>query len=303
MAVVEVTDGDRAGLLDALDAAGGYVEAPGTLTPDVAADHRLLILTDVWKRRLVEVAHPLTNGAGELAGAHDVYLTDAGRSALADYRRSAGRSSDGTPVVATSLEEKQRRRAAFLRALYEATDGDRLDGVDPAELGAMIGMSSPETDAVVNYLCDEQLVEFQTLGLLSITHPGVAEVEAGMRRPTEDTSHFPGSVIVQVFGDVNAPLQAAGFGNMQQIGGAVGDAVLREFLAELVKVLPTMPIADEDRDAAAADLEALQAQLASPKPRPAVVHALTTILGNLALGVAGNGAYDGLVALAHQVLR
>lgn len=301
---MSVTDHERATYLAALAAEGGYVEMPGALAVDIADAQRMLVLTDLEKRGHVHVANRLANGMGVLVSAHDVTLTAAGREALKNYQRTLHSATPSPAQTAVPYEEKRRRRAAFMRAMYDETDGRLLMDVDSHDLGSRLGLSDDETDAVVEYLVNEQLLEHAGMGdVVSITHRGVGEVEEALRQPERDTEHFAaGTVIVQVFGDNNAPLQAAGAGSNQQVTAAPNIDVVREFLAEFTRLLPTLPVSDDEREAATADAEALALQLASPKPRPAAVRALTAALVSVSLGVSGNATYDGLVALAHRVL-
>lgn len=134
----------------------------------------------------------LRNGSGE-------YVSVMIRRALPRALREVG----SWPRSATPLDEKRRRRLAFMERLYERTDGDRMARVQAREIGEELGWSDEEVFAVARYLADEGLLEFPTMGgFVAITHLGVVEMEQALGHPEAPTTHFPPIAIVNVYGDV-----------------------------------------------------------------------------------------------------
>jgi Mn-dependent DtxR family transcriptional regulator len=72
------------------------------------------------------------------------------------------------------------RRAEFLSALYEMSDGNPQQPVETKFLGTKINMEEPEISQVGVYLKEEGLIDFFTFGNISITHKGRKMVEANM---------------------------------------------------------------------------------------------------------------------------
>ena len=69
-------------------------------------------------------------------------------------------------------------RAVLVHHLYDLTSGDTsFASVECDALAEQLGWSSQETDDVVQYLVDHQLLRFVVFGAVSITPSGVDEVE------------------------------------------------------------------------------------------------------------------------------
>lgn len=124
------------------------------------------------------------------------------------------------PTSATPLEEKRRRRFAFMERLYERTDGDPLAMINFRDIGAELGWSEDEAQKVALYLRDEGLLKFPVMGgAVSVTHAGVVEMEAAIEDPDRATSHFPPISVINVYGDVrDSQLQAGTYDSRQERG-------------------------------------------------------------------------------------
>lgn len=57
------------------------------------------------------------------------------------------------------IEKKRRQRAAFMRPLYDATDGDELTHVSTSELANSVGIACSDLDALIQYLEGEYLIK------------------------------------------------------------------------------------------------------------------------------------------------
>jgi hypothetical protein len=76
---------------------------------------------------------------------------------------------------------------------------------------------------------------------------------------------------------------------------------IKAFVAGFRDRLDELPLSEELREDVTSDLEAAEAQLNSPRPRPAILHAAVSSLREVALGAAGSGAWVGLVELAQHI--
>ena len=92
--------------------------------------------------------------------------------------------------MSISIEEKRRARAAFMNALYDASDGSPMFYDHWGAIGAKVGLTDKESEDVSAYLVSEGLAEFATFGTISITHLGVKEVETSRLAPDAPTEHF-----------------------------------------------------------------------------------------------------------------
>lgn len=133
---------------------------------------------------------------------------------------SALRAVGVWPRLATPVEEKRRRRFAFMERLYERTDGHPMSRVNFRDIGVELGWPEDEAQRVALYLRDEGLLTFPVMGgAVSITHAGVVEMEAAMEDPDRPTSHFPAISVINVYGDVqDSQLQAGTHESRQQRG-------------------------------------------------------------------------------------
>lgn len=285
----------RARVLEALDAAGGSLH---DLPPfDGYGRNDVLLEIDAMLRAGLLGGIP-NRGDDRLLAVRELVLTAPGAEELRRLRRT--RPRQGAP--ATGLEDRRRRRAVFMRALYELVDASTLASVLPSEVGRAAGLASEEAESVVEYLENDGLVETQTFdGDLSITHRGVTEVEQSLARPDEPTEHFPPAATVYVAGDAYG-FQVGTSHSTQQVElaleadarGAI--AAFAQALREAVAELP-----QETRETARADLDTVDAQLRSPRPRRAVLREALRSLRAVAEGAAGSGAFAGVAVLAQTL--
>ena len=94
-------------------------------------------------------------------------------------------------LEAWHVEEWREKRLWFMNRLYDATGGSQLATADGHELGNELGLSSEETDRVIEYLKGEQLLTYTGLGGIGITHHGVLEVEKALPVGSRALQHLP----------------------------------------------------------------------------------------------------------------
>lgn len=203
----------------------------------------------------------------------------------------------------TSFEEKRARRLAFMKLLYEITDGRYLDEEPLDEMAQRLGWTLEEANDVFDYLENEGLVECPSLGGgVAITHPGVREVEQSLSQPDRGTSHFPPLNIVAIHGDViGSQIQSGTTSSSQSMTWDSQRAAVDAFVAEFRRVLddPSMP-ADQG-PVARAYVQAVEAQLALPEPNDTIVREGLRSLRSIAENLAASGIFVGLVELAHHI--
>lgn len=89
----------------------------------------------------------------------------------------------------------------FLVSLYKATDGRQNSIVNMSELGSEIGFSGDETDKIAQFLKEEGLLKFVTLGGgISITHEGIVFME-DILEPLEEITDLERHIISQLSGN------------------------------------------------------------------------------------------------------
>jgi hypothetical protein len=96
--------------------------------------------------------------------------------------------------------------------------------VNGYELGDELGLSSEETDRVIEYLKEELLLTYQGLGGISITHLGVLEVERALSNPKQETEHFPPAINVIQVGSMHGSQIQQGTIHSKQRGQFLSEA-------------------------------------------------------------------------------
>lgn len=107
----------------------------------------------------------------------------------------------------------------------------------------------------------------------------------------------PGSITyahtVYNVGDVMAPTQIGGQGNTQNVTFSSGDRqAVQQLVDTLRELLPQLPLAEDDRAEVEADIATITSQLASPRPKPAIIRGALDSVQPILLGVAGNIVYS-----------
>lgn len=106
--------------------------------------------------------------------------------------------------------------------------------------------------------------------------------------------------IVLIEGDAYG-VQAAGGNQAVTVNFAAELPAIKEFIEQFRSQLDQLPLSAEELEEVTADLEAAEAQLKRPKPRPAVLQATVNSLREVVLGAAGSGAFAGLLELAQHI--
>lgn len=119
---------------------------------------------------------------------------------------------------------------------------------------------------MVAFLVAEGLLTHDYGNQVSITQPGIVEVERSREMPNEPTAHFPPQVNVYFAGDVaNSPIQIATHASSQAVSFSQTDLEASAlFVAEFRRVLGDLPLPAETKVLAQASLSAAETQIASP---------------------------------------
>jgi hypothetical protein len=199
------------------------------------------------------------------------------------------------PLEAWRVEEWREKRLRFMYRLYDATGGSELADVNGHELGYELGLSSEETDRVIEYLRGEQLLAYPGLGGIRITHRGVLEVEKSISNPKQETEHFPPAINVIHVGEMHGSQIQQGTVQSQQYGQFLTEAErepLRELVNTLRAVLPEADLVEEDRRQAEAELATVEAQLSAPKPKRSFIRASLESVRDLLAPIASLASHS-----------
>ena len=173
-----------------------------------------------------------------------------------------------------ALTKKKTDRFRFLNHLYERTNGDNHALEDMWHVGEELGLSRDETERTVEYLVGEELATHRAIGgVIAMTHAGVVQVERALSKPEAPTEYFPPVVnILHVQSMVGSQIQQGTHSSTQSQTVSQNDIEpIREFLTNLKQKLGDLPLKQEEREEADAEIQTVEAQLKSSKPKTAMI--------------------------------
>jgi len=205
-------------------------------------------------------------------------------------------------VTNEELLAEKKRRLDFTKAVYEACQGVEMTPVDMWEIGRKLGFDEPVTQRVFQYLSAEKLLRaFAAGGAIALTHRGVVEIESSLEKPDLPTDHFPPSNCIYVGEMHNSQIQQGTYSSTQ-VQTISPDQIrqLQEYIKEFRAMLPGLKVSEESKQEAKAELDTLDAQARSPKPKLGIVRASLGILKELILHTGGAlGAHELLNHMPH----
>ena len=192
------------------------------------------------------------------------------------------------------IKDIKKKRFEFLQRLYEESDGDTFVSYYVADIGAELGFDRDEAEKIAQYLHDEGLVEIMTKDRHArITHRGIQEVEEAIENPDKPTQHFLPVNVIQVGQMVGSQITQASPGAIQlNILTADDRRKIEEDLALLKEGMERLQLPPEQESDLSAEIETIEAQMKSSKPKREVIKAaygsIRTILLSAAGGVAAH---------------
>jgi len=202
------------------------------------------------------------------------------------------------------LQTKKILRAKYLNALYDGVDGNSRGRVRCDEIRTKLGMTRDEMDPVLEYLKQEGLLEFAGLnGVIAITHPGVVEVEQSREAPSQPTEHFPAQNII--YGNVINSQIAQGSPHSVQSGSFTfaNKSDVAEFIRQLKSAAPELGLNADALQELGADLDALQSQVQSNRPKFGIVKECFGSLRRILEGATAKIVADPLLAAAMVLIQ
>lgn len=140
-------------------------------------------------------------------------------------------------------------------------------------------------------------------GAIAMTHRGVVEVERALSAPETPTTYFPPVVnILHVQNMVGSQIQQGTHNSAQTQSVALSDLdSIKNLIENLKSGLPNIPLTAEQKNEADAEVQTVEAQLKSSKPKISILQESLKTLRNLIKGVAGNALAAGLLPLSAPV--
>lgn len=200
------------------------------------------------------------------------------------------------------ITKKRTDRFRFLHRLYERTNGDYHVLEDMFEVGEDVGLSRDETGRVMQYLDGEGLATHRAIGgVVAITHSGAIEVEQALSKPETPTHYFPPVVnILHVQSMVGSQIQQGTHGSTQSQTQSISQSdltAIQDLLVKLQQSLGTLGLTSDALAEAQSEIQTIEAQIRSSKPKPVILRESLRTLRNLVEGVASNALAAGILPL------
>lgn len=194
-------------------------------------------------------------------------------------------------VAPISLEEKKAKRLQFLYNLHELTGGSEFKVINMFDIGNSLGLDRRTTADIAQYLRQEGLLEFSTVGGgIQITHFGIREVEEAMSNPQQPTQYFPPAINVISVGQMtNSQIVQASPGATQEliISPDQREELLKE-IESLKKVIEQYSIEQEQILEINAEIKTIEEQLKSPRPKRKIIYECGKSIRNVLEGALGS---------------
>lgn len=193
------------------------------------------------------------------------------------------------------LKKIKEDRFKFLHKVYEAVQGRIGYTLDGWEVGRVLGFEKDYSTSIYYYLKDEGLVEPMGAGIrLGITHWGIKEVEAALEMPDKPTEHFlPIANFIHVETMSGGAIQQGtnhSIINQTVSGSSLNE--LRAFIETLKEELPKLNLSKEQREEIEADIQTIEQQSKSPKPKTEIIKygllSIKTVVEGAIAGIAAN---------------
>lgn len=206
------------------------------------------------------------------------------------------------------IERRRADRLKVLEEIYDGTDANDRTLIDGDAIGDSLGMSRQQVGNVVRYLEDKGLLSGHwTLGghvSIQITSRGIDVVETMRSEPDRETAELASHNQTMIFyGPVsNSQVGQAG-GNVAQTLTLTEDnrQQIVSFVEKFRAALPEMQLEADVEAEVVAELDTLQAQLRSPRPKRPTVQASLNYLRDVAANLAASGVAAAVVAAAQAL--
>jgi len=170
----------------------------------------------------------------------------------------------------SDVMEIQKKRFDFLNTLYDESGADRFRLFPREYIGQKIGLDPREAENIIDYLGNEELVD-TTRDTVSISQYGIKEVEAARNRPEKQTDHFPANII-NIGTMIDSQILQASPGAMQvSVITAQDRSTIEEAISLLKEHMDELKLPPEQERDVRADMETIEAQMKSSKPKWTVI--------------------------------
>ncbi len=208
------------------------------------------------------------------------------------------------------INQRKALRTQFMNELFDLADGSEMEFVSTTDIAERLGLvfeRGQDQDELMNvgrYLEQEGLIKAIGMGMFQIrlTHEGVREVEEARSKPDEPTEHFASFNFVYAESISNSNVQQGSPGANQYLNVVGPEQVQRiePVVQALRESIDDLGLEETDRAELEAEVRTLESQVASPKPKKAIIdsglRSVQRILEGTATSAASSGLLQGIQA-------
>lgn len=187
------------------------------------------------------------------------------------------------------IEILKEKRFNYLNLLWEKTDGNIHAREHSEGLGEELVFTKEETEKIVQYLIDEDLIKRVGLSLLiEITHYGIKEIEEALSNPDEPTHYFPPVNIINIHHMESSQIQQ-GTTSSNQTGTfqLTNGNDINQFLKLLKEQLPGLKLSKDDESEIRSDITTLESQVTSSRPKTGIIKESLSSIQRILEGAGG----------------
>ena len=194
--------------------------------------------------------------------------------------------------IKIDVDEMIKRRFQFLHEIYDLSNADINRYYQSYKVGEKLGYSNKLTTQVIQYLEKEGLIKFRTdaMTTISITHEGIKEVEQALTNPNEATEHFSPAknIIINIKEMTDSQIQIE---SPYAIQSKTSNKELLKKLTDLneciKKGIEKLELKDDEKQELEADVQTIDAQLSSPKPKMNILKTCVSSIRRIMEGAFG----------------
>ncbi len=208
-----------------------------------------------------------------------------------------------------SIQEKRAQRLRFMDELYDAVDGREGRFADKRFLDKQ-KEDFDEFQSVAEYLKGEGLITTiptKDRGIIEVglTHKGVHEVEEARSRPDKPTEHFPPANNISVQYMIGSQIQQGSPGATQLLTIVSQSDIqgIEAFIDSLKQSVDQLGLDEDQRAEFEADIQTVEAQIASPKPKQQVVRPGLESIRRILEGSASAAVASPLTATVASIIN
>lgn len=205
--------------------------------------------------------------------------------------------------LALNIERRKADRLRVLEEVYDRTDATDRELIDGAVIADALGMSNDYIGNVVRYLeAKGHLTGHWVMSgdvAIQITPHGIDVVETMRSEPDRETAELASHRQTMIIhGNVsNSQIGQAG-GDVSQTLSADSREQVATFIKNFRAALPSLHLADDVQAEVVAELDTVEAQLRSPRPKRQILQASLNFLRDVAANLTSSGVAAGLIAAA-----